>query len=59
MRWAFRLIPKGERQDKPQDYFISEETKRLLMKVARMLTEHYLLARPVAPVWRSTVPVPV
>lgn len=59
VRWAFRLIPKGERQDKPQDYFISEETKRLLMKVARMLTEHYLLARPVAPVWRSTVPVPV
>jgi hypothetical protein len=43
VRWAFRLIPKGERQDIPQDYFIGEETKRLLVKVARMLAEHYAL----------------
>lgn len=41
VRWVFRLIPKGERQDLPQDYFIGEETKRLLVKVARMLAEHY------------------
>jgi hypothetical protein len=41
VRWAFRLIPKGERQDLPQDYFIGEETKRLLVKVARMLAGHY------------------
>ncbi len=41
VRFAFRLIPKGERTDTPQDYFIGEETKRLLVKVARMLAEKY------------------
>lgn len=41
VRWAFRLIPKGERTNQPHTYFISEETKRLLVKVARMLAEHY------------------
>jgi len=41
VRWAFHLIPKGERQDIPQDYFIGEETKRLVVKAARMLAEHY------------------
>lgn len=51
VRWAFRLIPKGERQDVPQDYFIGEETKRLLVKVARMLAEHYEL--------QAGVPLPV
>ncbi|MFL5664689.1 MAG: hypothetical protein ACJ8BW_25580 [Ktedonobacteraceae bacterium] len=39
IRFAFRLIPKGERTDTPQNYFIGEETKRLLVKVARMLAD--------------------
>ena len=42
-RYLFRLIPKGERRDTPHDYFIGEETKRLLVKVAKMLEEHYSL----------------
>ncbi len=42
-RFAFRLIPKGERTDTPQNYFIGEETKRLLVKVARMLADVYQL----------------
>jgi hypothetical protein len=41
IRFAFRLIPKGERTDTPQNYFIGEETKRLLVKVARMLADVY------------------
>ena len=40
-RYLFRLIPKGERTNTPHDYFIGEETKRLLVKVAQMLEEHY------------------
>lgn len=43
VRFAFRLIPKGERTNTPQNYFIGEETKRLLVKVARMLAEAYQL----------------
>jgi hypothetical protein len=43
LRYLFRLIPKGERSDTPHDYFIGEETKRLLVKVAKMLEEHYSL----------------
>lgn len=43
VRYAFRLIPKGERTDTPQNYFIGEETKRLLVKVARMLADRYQL----------------
>jgi hypothetical protein len=43
VRYAFRLIPKGERTDIPQNYFIGEETKRVLVKVARMLAEAYQL----------------
>ena len=42
-RYLFRLIPKGERTNNSQDYFIGEETKRLLVKVAKMLEEHYSL----------------
>ena len=42
-RYLFRLIPKGERTNTPQDYFIGSETKRLLVKVAQMLEEHYSL----------------
>lgn len=41
IRYAFRLLPKGEKTDTLHDYFIGEETKRLLVKVARTLAEHY------------------
>lgn len=41
VRYVLRLVPKGEKADLPQDYFIGEETKRLLVKVAQMLAEHY------------------
>lgn len=43
VRFAFRLIPKGERTETPQDYFIGEETKRILVKVAQMVAESYHL----------------
>ncbi|MCI0627839.1 MAG: site-specific integrase [Acidobacteria bacterium] len=43
VRYALRLIPKGEPTDTPQDYFIGEETKRLLVKAAQMLSQHYCL----------------
>src|SRR2546429_4807252 len=43
VRYAFRLIPKGERTNTPQNYFIGEETKRLLVKVARVLADVYEL----------------
>ena len=43
VRYVLRLIPKGEKADIPQDYFIGEETKRLIVKVAQMLGEHYHL----------------
>jgi hypothetical protein len=43
VRYVLRLIPKGEKADIPQDYFIGAETKRLLVKVAQMLGEHYRL----------------
>ncbi|MEP0868821.1 hypothetical protein NDA01_03295 [Trichocoleus desertorum AS-A10] len=42
-RHVFHLIPKGERTDKPHDYFIAQETTRLLVKVAKMLQEHYAI----------------
>jgi hypothetical protein len=41
VRYILRLIPKGEKADVPQDYFIGEETKRLFVKVAQMLGDHY------------------
>jgi hypothetical protein len=44
-RYFFRLIPKGERTDTPHNYFIGEETKRVLVKVAKMLEEHYNIDR--------------
>lgn len=43
IRYVLRLIPKGEKRDIPQDYFISDETKRLLVRAAKMLIEHYKL----------------
>lgn len=41
VRYLFRLIPKGERRDLPQDYFIGTETMRILPKVAHVVAEHY------------------
>lgn len=43
VRYVLRLVPKGEKTNTPQDYFISVETKRLLVRVAQMLGEHYQL----------------
>jgi hypothetical protein len=48
IRYAFRLIPKGERTNTPHSFFIGRETMRLLVLVATMLAEHYGLA-PGAP----------
>jgi hypothetical protein len=41
IRYAFRLIPKGERTDTPSNYFIGKETVRLLSKAGHFLEEHY------------------
>jgi hypothetical protein len=43
VRYVLRLIPKGEKANVPQDYFIGEETKRLFVRTAQMLGEHYRL----------------
>ena len=41
IRYAFRVIPKGERTDTPHTFFIGRETMRVLVTVATMLAEHY------------------
>lgn len=43
VRYALRLIPKGERTDTPGNFFVGTETVRLLALVARFLEEHYSL----------------
>jgi hypothetical protein len=43
IRYVLRLVPKGEKTNTPKDYFIGQETKRLLVRVAQMLGEHYQL----------------
>lgn len=43
VRYGFRLIPKGERTNTTQDYFIGAETKQLLVKTAQLLQKHYQL----------------
>jgi len=44
VRWLFRLIPKGERSDRPADYYIGEETRRLIAKIVYWLVrDHYEL----------------
>jgi integrase len=43
VRYALRLIPKGERTDTASNFFIGAETVRLLAVVARFLEEHYSL----------------
>ena len=41
IRYAFRVIPKGERTNTPHTFFIGRETMRVLVTVATMLAEHY------------------
>jgi hypothetical protein len=43
-RYAFQLIPKGERTNKKYEYFIGQQTKNVLVKVAKMLEEHYKIS---------------
>jgi hypothetical protein len=43
IRYLLRLVPKGEKANVAQDYFIGDETKRLLVRVAQMLGNHYQL----------------
>jgi len=43
IRYILRLVPKGEKTNTPKDYFIGQQTKRLLVRVAQMLGEHYQL----------------
>jgi hypothetical protein len=43
VRYAFHLIPKGERTDKRHDFFIDPKSKKLLVNVAKMLQQHYAL----------------
>jgi integrase len=43
VRYAFHLIPKGERTDKRHDFFIDPRSVKLLRSVAEMLQEHYAL----------------
>lgn len=43
LRYVLRLVPKGEKTNTPKDYFIADQTKRLLVSVAQMLAEHYHL----------------
>lgn len=42
-RYAFHLIPKGERTNKTHEFFIAPETTKLLVRVAKMLESHYAL----------------
>jgi len=42
--YALRLIPKGERRDKPSNYYIGAEAVRLLSAVGVMVRDHYGLA---------------
>jgi len=43
-RWVFRLIPKGQRENKPSNYYVGNETIRLIDKLSNWLfAEHYAL----------------
>jgi hypothetical protein len=57
IRYVLRLLPKGERKEQLHDFFIGEETKRLLARTGTMLAEHYEAgergAIPVVPFNRS------
>jgi len=39
----FRLIPKGERENKPADCYIGSDTRKVLVTLCRLLQEHYRL----------------
>jgi len=41
IRYALRLLPKGERTERQYEYFIGTETLRVLARVGRMLEELY------------------
>lgn len=41
VRYALRLVPKGERANKLHTYFVSKETIRIMTRVGRLLEEHY------------------
>lgn len=41
IRYTLRLRPKGERRAVRHDFFIGQETKRLLARTARVLVDHY------------------
>jgi hypothetical protein len=43
LRYVLRLVPKGEKTNILKDYFIGDQTKRLLVTVAQLLGEHYHL----------------
>jgi hypothetical protein len=41
-RWLFRLIPKGQRENKPSNYYVGNETIRLIDRLGNWLfAEHY------------------
>jgi hypothetical protein len=43
-KWFFRLIPKGERTDRPRDYHVDAETRKVVARVVWYLAkEHYAL----------------
>lgn len=44
IRYSLRVVPKGEKTNRRADNFISDETKRLLVKVAKTLSQHYSLS---------------
>jgi hypothetical protein len=44
VRWVLRMIPKGQRENKPSNYYVGNETIRLIDKLSNWLfTEHYAL----------------
>ena len=42
-RYILRVTPKGAKSDEKADYFIGDDTKKLLYRVARALAENYEL----------------
>jgi hypothetical protein len=46
------LDPKGERENKPADYYVGSDTKKVLINLCKLLQEHYRLehGEPLPPV---------
>ena len=42
---AFRLIPKGERLDKPKNFWVGLDAIRMLSRLGHLLEEHYRLGK--------------